>query len=359
MDGGFKRNNEIMRKIINSRFFIYGLLPLWVACEKETKIEVPDVSHIEAPVQVLRFEEDLFALETPIAEEDWDSLQKKYPDFLPLFVDKVLGMEGRLLNTSDRIKYMEGFNTFPELIELKEKVENQYGNFSELEQSFKRAFQYYLHYFPEAKIPSITTYLSEYNVAAFIYGQNQLAVGLDFFLGPDYPYREKNPNNPSFSDYLTRTFNKDYLVSKTMSALIEDLVGYGPSRTLLEMMIQEGKKLYLLDQFLPLESDTVIMEVSSTEWTWLTQNEFNIWAFFLEEELLYDSEWRKIRKYVEYSPNSPGMPEEAPGRTGAFIGWKIIQQYMKRHPNLSLPDLLELKDAQLILTESRFRPIRQ
>jgi hypothetical protein len=359
MDGGFRIKNEIMGKFIKSKFFIYALMPMWLACEQESKKELPDVSQIEVTVQVRRFEKDLFAMTPPLTEEDWAGLYKEYPDFLPLFVDKVLGMEGHLSTTSDKIKYLEGFITFPELMKLREKVEEDYQDFSEFEQSFQRAFQYYLYYFPEAKVPSITTYLSEYNVAAFIYGQNQLAVGLDFFLGKDYPYREKNPNNPSFSDYLTQNFNQDYLVSKTLLPLIEDLVGYGPGHTLLELMIQEGKKLYLLDQFLPAENDTVIIEVNLSEWEWLNQNEFNIWSFFLEEELLYNSEWRKIRKYVEYSPNSPGMPEEAPGRTGAFIGWKIIQQYMKRHPELSCEDLLELNDAQLILSESRYRPRRQ
>lgn len=348
-----------MLKFIKCKYFICGLLPFWVACEQDSRADLPEVSNIEVVVEVRRFEQDLFDLAPQLAEEDWDGLQIKYPVFLPLFVDKVLGMEGQLITDKDRIKFLEGFINFPELVKLRETIEDQYGDFSELEESFKQAFKYYKYYFPDAEIPSITTYLSEYNIAAFIYGQNQLAVGLDFFLGADYPYREKNPNNPSFSDYLTQNFTRDYLVSKTMSALIEDLVGYGPSNTLLEMMIQEGKKLFLLDQVLPTESDTVIMEVGRQEWEWLTQNEFNIWAFFLEEELLYESEWRKIRKYVEYSPNSPGMPEEAPGRTGAFIGWKIIQQYMKRHSALTLQDLLKIQDAQLILSESRYRPIRQ
>jgi hypothetical protein len=359
MDCGFKRNNERMGKFIKSQYLIYALLPFWFACENESKVEIPDISQIEVAVQVRRFENDLFAMTPPLDEMDWNDLQRRYPEFLPLFVDKVLGMEGQLLTTSDRVKYVEGFITFPELITLKETVDMQYGDFSGMEQSFQRAFQYYKYYFPKAEIPSITTYISEYNVAAFIYGQNQLAVGLDFFLGADYPYREKNPNNPSFSDYLTQNFTKDYLVSKTISALVEDLVGYDSGHTLLDLMIQEGKKLFLMDRLLPNESDRVIMEVNNLEWEWLAQNEFNIWAFFLEEELLYDSEWRKIRKYVEYSPNSPGMPEEAPGRTGAYIGWKIIQQYMKRHPEWSMEDLLDLKDAQLILSESRYRPIRR
>src|SRR5210317_1575195 len=143
MDGGFKGNNDIMVNFIKAKVFICGLWLFLVACEKENKVEVPDVSHIEVTIDIRRFEEDLFAMVPPLNVKDWDGLQRKYPVFLPLFVDKVLGMEGQLLSNGDKIKYLEGFISFPELMKLKETVETQYGDFMEMEASFKQALQYY------------------------------------------------------------------------------------------------------------------------------------------------------------------------------------------------------------------------
>ena len=63
---------------------------------------------------------------------------------------------------------------------------------------------------------------------------------------------------------------------------------------------------------------------------WCESNELQLWTHFLEEDLLYATNLRDIRKLVDYSPNSPGMPAEAPGRTANWTGWQIVKAYMKR-----------------------------
>lgn len=53
------------------------------------------------------------------------------------------------------------------------------------------------------------------------------------------------------------------------------------------------------------------------------------------------------------------MPAEAPGRTGSWLGWQIINSYMAKHPETSLPELLRLKDSQALLNQSGYKPPRQ
>jgi hypothetical protein len=89
-----------------------------------------------------------------------------------------------------------------------------------------------------------------------------------------------------------------------------------------------------------------------------------MWGYFLKENdpagtnLLYSSDWQNIRKYVEYSPSSPGMPPEAPGRTANWLGWQIVKAYMQRHPEATMQDLIALRNAQKLLDDSRYRPSR-
>jgi hypothetical protein len=101
------------------------------------------------------------------------------------------------------------------------------------------------------------------------------------------------------------------------------------------------------------------MEVSAQQWDWLVDNEKEIFSFFLQESLFYDSNWQKIRKYVEYSPNSPGMPIEAPGRTGAWLGWQIVKALMKKNPSLTLTEMIQRVDAKQFLTDSGYKPPRK
>jgi hypothetical protein len=124
-------------------------------------------------------------------------------------------------------------------------------------------------------------------------------------------------------------------------------------------MIREGKKLYIQEKLLPDTPDTILMEVSGQQWQWLAENEKEIFAYFIQESLFYDSNWQKIRKYVEYSPNSPGMPIEAPGRTGAWLGWRIVKAFMNKNPSLPLNHLLQRIDSKQLLNESAYKPPRK
>jgi hypothetical protein len=256
-------------------------------------------------------------------------------------------------------KYLIGFTHFKEVRKLYDTIQNIYAIFDPIESDFKTSFKYFKYYFPEKPTPKVTTFISEFSLGNFIYGENNLAVGLEFYLGSNFPYQQKNPQNPNFSAYLTRSFNADHLVSKTLQPLVDDLIPPPETDHLLALMIREGKKLYIQDKLLPSTHDSIIMEVSSQQWDWLVDNEKEIFSFFLQESLFYDSNWQKIRKYVEYSPNSPGMPIEAPGRTGAWLGWQIVKALMKKNPSLTLTEMIQRVDAKQFLTDSGYKPPRK
>jgi len=83
-----------------------------------------------------------------------------------------------------------------------------------------------------------------------------------------------------------------------------------------------------------------------------------MWSFFLEKDLIYETSTSKTFKYINQSPSSPGMPAEAPGRTGVYIGFKIVERYMQKNPNISLEKLLlEEDDYQKMI--KKYKPPRK
>jgi hypothetical protein len=48
--------------------------------------------------------------------------------------------------------------------------------------------------------------------------------------------------------------------------------------------------------------------------------------------------------------------EKCPGRIGQWVGWRIINKYADSHPDIKLPELMLLDDAQKIFRESRYKP---
>lgn len=346
-----------MKRKFRLVYTLLGLIAL-IACQKEEKRVVPDVSDIVVDLEIRRFEKDLFSLNTEIMEAGLTALEKTYPKFSEIYFNQVLPSKKLQFAPEGHVKFMEGFIKHPSVQQLYDTTMALYDNMELLKKDFEQAFRYYKYYFPDRVTPDITTFISEYSVGTFIYDQNSLALGLDFFLGSDFPYGSIDPYNPGFSDYLTRAFDRDHMVAKALRVLIDDLLGEVKGDRLLDKMIHNGKRLYILDHLLPNTPDSVKLEMTQKQVQWLSDNEFEMWAFFLQEDLLYSSKGQDIREYVDYSPRSPGMPAESPGRTGNWVGWQIIKAFMARSPEYTMSDLLTLTDAQEILNKSRYKPRR-
>lgn len=343
----------------NATFFTLCFLGLFLfSCQNEPVQNHPNVSDLEVELKVRRFETDLFNLDMNNLETDLQQLEIQYPKFSPIYFNSILQSSGQNINKDQHYAFMKQFLNNYAIQKLNDTISILFNDFGEFEAKFEQSFKYLKYYFPEMNTPDLTTFISEFGVGVFIYDQQSLAIGLDFFIGESFPYQSIDPLNPNFSSYLTRTFNKDHLVSKTLAVLVEDLVGQPTKRRLLDKMINNGKKLYLLDHLIPFEPDSVKLEMSGQQVGWLENNELEIWAYFLEQELLYESEYMKIAKYVEASPHSPGMPPEAPGRTANWLGWQIVKAYMEKYPDTSIQALIALKDAQKILDESKYKPRR-
>ncbi|MBP8240239.1 MAG: hypothetical protein KAX50_09765, partial [Saprospiraceae bacterium] len=213
--------------------------------------KAPDVSDIEAPVKIQRFEKDLFAIDTSAVPEGLAQLEARYPEFSEVYFNEILGSKNPQIAPEGHEAYMEGFLEFPSVLALYDSCMLRYEKMGDIEKEFEQAFKYFKYYFPKRPTPDVTTFISEYSIGTFIYGENSLAVGLDFFLGTEHPYAIYNPGNSNFSEYLTRTFTREHLVSKTVQPLLEDMLGQPYGNRMLDWMVYNGKKLYLVDLLLP------------------------------------------------------------------------------------------------------------
>ncbi|MEL6923600.1 MAG: hypothetical protein AAFO94_06080 [Bacteroidota bacterium] len=343
------------------------------ACGEDQSKNIPDVSQLQPDFKLIRFEQELFALDTNKISGELQQLETKHPAFFNLYFTYIVPFKNqtpaRPINLTN--KEQEGdfeaqvaaFISAPPIRKLKDTIDTVFGDFSDVEAELTQGFQFFQHYFPERDLPNVYTLLSEYAFQNFVFEdqgeKDGLGIGLDFFLGADYPYQQYNPKNAAFSAYLVRSFNKQHLTKKTFEALVSDLAERPGGNRLIDLMIHNGKQLYILDQLLPYTADSVKLEYSTEQLKWVEENEFNIWAYLIDEGLIYSSNMREIQKLVNPSPHSPGMPPEAPGRTANWLGWQIVKSYMKRHPDTSLQQLLAFDDAQKLLDLSKYKPRRQ
>jgi hypothetical protein len=321
-------------------------------CRNEAGRDVPDVSDIDLEVQVKRFDRDLFALDTGRLETGLDSLSRRYPLMLPLFAGNII--RDQTNPAQSPVDAVYGFLTAPEVRRLYDTVQLVYPDLRPLEQDLTRLFRFYRYYFPDKPVPEVVAIVSEYATDAFTYGDSLAGIGLDMFLGEDYPAYD----NEIFPSYLRRQFRAEYIPVRLARALAQNLAGDVPGQRLIDHMIHNGKILYVVDQLLPETPDSLKMGFTRDQMEGSQANEQEIWARLLAQNLLYSTDFVKFRKLVTPSPNAPIVFNEAPGEIGNWVGLQIVKAYMKRHPNTSLPELLKLPDAQKLLEEARYKPKR-
>lgn len=339
--------------------FIIVTMLLALSCGSTAEEPIPDVSGIELSNRIVRFEQLMAKLDTNDLPEEVQKLNTNYTQFYSVYFRNVLPFDTE--TTEGFLDNLQGYLSDKRIQELQDTTAIVFKDFdTETIPKLNHAMKMMRHYFPEFKAPNFYTFISEYTYQQFIFSDEDrdgVGIGLDMFLGRDYPYKQLDPNNPGFSNYLTRTYSKEHLPRKITEILVNDIIGRAPGSRLLDQMIHNGKLLYILDRVLPTVPDSILLQYTAEQTIWVQENELSMWAFYFDENLFYESSAIKINKYINPSPTSPGMPDAAPGRTANYIGWKIVEAYMKKVGS-TLEELIDMQDAQKIMDESRYKPGR-
>lgn len=80
--------------------------------------------------------------------------------------------------------------------------------------------------------------------------------------------------------------------------------------------------------------------------------------FFLEQDLLFNTDYLKIQKYLSEAPFTPGLGDknDSAPKLGFFIGWQIVNKFMEENPKTTIQELMQLQDSQKILKLAKYHP---
>lgn len=340
---------------MNRLAFVSLLLVLFLlpACGNGDDRRLPDVSAIPVDIKLQRFEQDLFRLDTNDLPAGLQQLTAKYPELLPLFALNIIHDQTNPQETP--LEAVGSFLRAPEVHHLNDTVQLLYGDLGWLERDLTKMFQYYKYYFPGKPVPQVVTIVSEFGTDAFTAGDSLCGIGLDMYLGETFP----GYNPQIFPDYIRRQFNREYMALRLAKAVVQNVAEAPPGQRLLDLMLYNGKQLYLVDYLLPLVPDSMKMGYTREQMAGSIANEQQVWARLLAQNLLYSTDFNKFKKLVTPSPNAPVVFQEAPGEVGNWLGWQIVKSYMKRHPETTMEQLLNFSDAQKFLEAAKYKPRRQ
>jgi gliding motility-associated lipoprotein GldB len=336
-------------------YLIFLTAVLLTACGRSKKV---DVSNIDVNVTIERFDKDMDAMETkPIAPQA-AYMQKKYGAFYNDFMERILP-----LNTRDTgyFKTLREIFTAGPYSDVKHEVDSIFPNLDKQNEQLTDAFKHIKYYYPKKALPRVFSYFSGFQGAQISFGNDYYAIGLDLFLGANSKFYNASAIREVFPKYVSRRFTPEYITPKLVETMArEDMFPetVRDDKTLLSRMVYNGKILYYMDKILPDESDTLKIGYTGKQLKWCNDFKAQIWAFFLEENLLYETDYNKTQKYLGEAPFTPGLGEknDAPPRLAIWTGWQIVKEYMDKHPDVTLQQLMTDNDAQKILNDSKYRP---
>jgi uncharacterized protein YjaZ len=178
-------------------------------------------------------------------------------------------------------------------------------------------------------------------------------IALDTYLGNDHKFYL------SFYDYIKQNLNPTQIVPDLATSYAEQMIYQSKRVTFLDEIIYFGKQLYLKDLWIPFKANYEKIGYSALEYEWSKENEFYIWQYFVENELLYQTDRKLLGRFILAAPFSRfnlDLDSESPGRLGQYIGWKIVKSYMNNNPK-SVLEMLQMT-PQEIFSNAKFKPKR-
>ena len=337
-----------------NRWFCLVFLACSVLIACKGKRDIPDVSGIKADVKVSRFEKDFFSIDTNNVEASLSKLQQQYGTFLNDYLYNILSLPAVPDSVVKNVKlFLHDYRP------VYDSAEQKFSSFAPEEKEIQKALQFVGYYFPKYGLPKeVITFVGPFEGYSNVLTGSGIAVGLQLYMGNKFSAYQ--------TDYIREVYpcTKAGVLSRVILRLTASpillTILYPPkgrgNATLIEQMVEEGKRMYVLDMLMPETADTLKTGYTKSQLQGVTDNEAAVWNYFIENNLLYTTDPSQIRDYTNDAPRTEALGPESPGNIGLFIGWQIVKKWMSNTGNtVSLSQLLQT-DAKQIFQEAKYKP---
>ena len=312
--------------------FLLATFLLVQSCESDIKLE-SEIAKIEMDVKIERFDR-FFAEASP---SDLPQLKASYPFmFSSQYPDSLW-----IAKMSDTLQQQL-------FAEVDKKFQNIDGVKSDIENLFKH-LKYYNPVFKTPRVITVTNDVDHRNKT--IVTDSIILIALDTYLGKEHEFYA------NIQVYIREHFEANQIASDLATEYAEKYI-YQPSRkSLIEEMVYFGKQLYFKDIMLPFKTDAEKIGYSQAQMDWALENEPNIWQYFVERELLFETDPKLAGRFINASPFTKfnlELDAESPGRLGQYLGWQIVRAYMENN-DADFKDMLQM-DATELFNTSKFKP---
>ena len=292
-----------------------------------------NTDNIYINVEIERLEDEFFALRSP---DDVLAFMDNNPALAEAFYQR-----SQYPHDSILVNKLLALSSNPYLDTIRREVDAYFDELTDIKTSFEHAFARIKYYYPEFQPPKLQTIITGLGDGGDLYISPELIIiGLDWFLGEDGTYQPQD-----IPEYIRQRLDKDYLVPSCILFLSDSFNATNlEDKTMLAEMIYFGKAYAFTEEMLPCLPDSIILGYSKEDIEGINFNQERIWAHFVDESLLFETNHFVKVKYLNERPNVPEIGEKCPGRIGRWLGWQIIKEYQKE-AGIGFVELMQETDA--------------
>ena len=302
------------------------------SCNRDSQLE-KEIEAVSMDLKVERFDQ-LFMY---ASKDTFSTLKNSYPFLFPKQTpDSVF-----LRRTKDPIQKL-----------IQKSVDSVFSDFEPTEADIKALFKHIKYYNPSLKKPRLITVFSDVDYSnKVIVTDTIVLIGIDNYLGSEHVFYR------TFYQHIRKNLNKNQIVVDLADKYASKMINQPVREIFLDELIYQGKKMYLKDLWLPKSEEYSRIGYTADELNWAEDNEFYIWQYFIENEILYDNNSKLYDRFIARGPFSRfnlQLDSESPSSLGIYIGWKIVKSFMKNN-DIKLVDMLQ-SDSQYIFKNAKFKP---
>ena len=292
-----------------------------------------DLSKIQVKVDL----EDLNPLLLNIKNrEEAKAFLAKNQDFSKKFAQSYKISEDTLANV------LLKFSQEPYMDSLYAQVKTTFGDYSKLKQELTDAFKHIKYYYPGFKVPKVKMVMT--GIGSF-FGRDLYMDDEVIFISPDY-FAGKNARfKPREPYYIQRRYVPEFIAPVIVQAISRTYNKIDQSdHTLVADMVTRGKEWQFVKTMMPCIPDSLITGFTTRQMANVNDldNRKVIWSHFVQSKVLFDRTIRKKKAYMGERPYTAevGVGKECPGKIGWWVGWQIVQKYMRKFPKKTIQEVM-------------------
>ncbi len=316
--------------------------------------KTPDVSSIQVELKTQRFEQDFFAMDSNKVADQIPAVIAKYPSFGENFLTTILNVDPRWQGDT-AANYIKAFMAaYKPVFDSSQKV---FSDFSIHEKKLEKAFKYARFYFPKYKLPGkIITYIGPMDGYGDILDADAVIIGLQHHLGKDYSMYASPWVVETYPAYISARFTPEYIEVNTMKNIVNDMFPEKfEDKSLVIQMVEKGRRLYALQQLLPEVKPHLVIGYTQKQWKESVERQAVIWDLFVQNNYLQTTDYNITKNFIGEAPKTQELGEASPGNIGSFSGWQIVNKYMDKFPETTLPQLMAM-NAEEIFQQAKYKP---